>query len=77
MVSAIFELLKVGLDLWSHKEKTKYAERVLKLEKEYYEESKKDTPNNALLDDIEFELHLIVSGFTSKAKRSTSDNLQK
>lgn len=47
----------------------------MELERAYYEEAKKPMPDNAVMDGIEFELYLIVSGFTSEAERSKIKNM--
>ncbi len=73
MIGTIFTLLKTGLSLWEHKEKNKYIEKALRLEKEYYEESKKPDSerDNAKLDNIEFELHLLTVSFSALTQRPT------
>ena len=58
-------ILKEGLTLWNHKEATKYLDRVIKLEKEYYEELNKplDSRSDYKLDSIMLELTVISRSF--------------
>lgn len=70
MVSSIFGLLGSVFTIWEHKEKNKYKEKYMRLEREYYEESKKENPSDAVLDNIEFELLLLVDSLGSEIKRS-------
>ena len=75
MISVILQLLGAGLSIWEHKEKNKYADKFAQLKRDYYEESKKDTPDNARLDNIEFELHILSNSFATEVKRSTIDSV--
>jgi hypothetical protein len=70
MVSSILGLLGSIFTIWEHKEKNKYKEKYMRLEREYYEESKKENPSDAVLDNIEFELLLLVDSLGSEIKRS-------
>lgn len=74
MVSAILSILGAGLSLWSSKEKTKYQDRYLKLRKRYYEEEKKDRPDHAVMDNIEFELFELSESFAAAVERSQAQN---
>jgi hypothetical protein len=58
-------ILKEGLTLWNNKESTKYLDRVIKLEKEYYEELNKplDARSDYKLDSIMLELTIISRSF--------------
>jgi len=58
-------VLKEGLKLWSAKEGQKYLDRVVKLEKEYYEElSKPENERSQLyLDERMLELQIISQSF--------------
>lgn len=69
MISSIFSLLGSVLTIWEHKEKNKYKEKYMRLEREYYEETKKDQPSDAVLDNIEFELLLLINSLGSEIKR--------
>ena len=67
MFEALAKALAAGLSLWESKEKTKYADKVLKLKKEYYEEYAKpmDQRSDDELARIEHELRLIVDAFSA------------
>ena len=67
-MSSILGLLGSVFSIWEHKEKNKYRDRYMKLEKEYYEESKKDQIDHARLDNIEFELLQLADSVSSKIK---------
>lgn len=58
-------ILREGLKLWASKESTKYLDKIVKLEKEYYEELNKpeDERSDRKLDDIMLELTLISQSF--------------
>jgi hypothetical protein len=57
--------LKEGLKLWNNREATKYLDRVIKLEKEYYEELNKphDDRSDYKLDSIMLELTILSQSF--------------
>ena len=75
MIEALTGALKSGLSLWESKESRKYIDRVIKLEKEYYEEDNKDRPDMALLDNIEFQLRLISHSFSSQVSKQNLKNI--
>jgi hypothetical protein len=58
-------VLKEALKLWSAKEGQKYLDRVVKLEKEYYEELSKpeDERSQLYLDERLLELQIISQSF--------------
>jgi len=61
----ILGLLGAGLKLWESKERRKYIDKTLDLEKKYFEESKKPfkEQDHAKLDNIEFELKILAKAF--------------
>lgn len=67
MVNELFAALAAGLKIWEHKDANKYRDRLFSLKREYYEEFNKplDKRNDAVLDNCEFELRLLASGFAS------------
>lgn len=67
-VSSIIKLLTVTLDIWDSKEKTKYIDQKIKLEKEWYAEFNKniDERSNLVMDTIYREL-LILSNTVADA----------
>jgi len=75
VIVAIFELLGAGLRLWSDEAKLRYKKKLYRLEKKYYEESNKDKPDHAVLDDIEFELQLLARSFASEIEKSAVETV--
>ncbi len=69
MIGSLFKVLGAGLELWESKEKRKYVDKLIKLKREYYEESNKERPDSAILDNLEFELELLCNAFSSKASQ--------
>jgi len=69
MIDAIFKILGAGLSIWESKEKRKYIDRMMSLQKSYYEEINKpfNQRDNAALDDIEFQLRTLGLAFASSA----------
>ena len=65
-------LLEAGLKLWQHKDKNKYLDKTIKLKRKFYEEYNKETPDMAILDNIEFELWIISQGFIAKIGEKNS-----
>jgi hypothetical protein len=76
MIEALFGIVKSLLGIWEHKEKTKYLEKLLKLEEKYYEESSKTNPDMFILNDIEFRLLNIRKNIGSAIERPTVETLQ-
>lgn len=58
-------ILKEGLKLWNNKQATKYLDRVVELEKKYYEELSKpsDERSDYLIDSVLLELRIISQSF--------------
>ena len=71
MTEALFGIVKSLLGIWEHKEKTKYLDKVIKIEKEYYEESNKPNPDMFILNDLEFRLLNIRKNIGSKIEGPT------
>lgn len=69
MLSLLLKLLGSSLELWADKEKHKYQDRYLALKKAYYEEQNKDPArrSDAVLDNIEFELRILVDSFCASS----------
>lgn len=64
-LALILGVLKEGLKLWNSKEATKYLDKVVSLEKDYYEELAKneDYRSQLALDSILLELEIIARTF--------------
>lgn len=76
MFLVILELLNVGLQLWLSKEKTKYIDKKLQLEKEFYAEWNKPESerSDAVLDNLSFELKILAIAFTKEAAVNNKSN---
>jgi len=74
MLESLIGALKSGLSLWESTESRKYIDKVIRLEREYYEEDNKQRPDMAVLDNIEFELRLVCESFSSKVGKQNSKN---
>lgn len=69
-------VLKEGLKLWNSKDSTKYLDKVIKLEKEYYEELSKPSSDRSdfKLDSILLQLRILSQSFIQYPnKKSGSD----
>lgn len=64
-LALILGVLKEGLKLWNAKEANKYLDKVIKLEKEYYEELSRseDERSQLYLDERLRELGTIAKSF--------------
>lgn len=78
MVEAIFRALEAGLSLWHTKEKRKYQDKLISLREDWYEEwNKTDSErSDAVLDNIERELRILVDSFASEVTRTNSEAVQ-
>lgn len=68
-LSLVLGVLKEGLKLWNAKEGDKYVKRMIKLEKDYYEELAKpfDTRSQLTLDSIMLDIETIAKHFIQYA----------
>lgn len=62
------DLLETGLSIWENKLKTKYQDKVNSLKKEWYEAYNSEDRNNALIDNIEFELRILANSFCAEVR---------
>lgn len=64
-LNLVLSILKEGLKLWNNQEASKYLDRVISLEKEYYEEIQKpsDERSDFRIDSILLELQIISQSF--------------
>lgn len=71
MFTLILSLLDTGLKLWLSKEKTKYIDKKIALEKAYYEEMNKPETERSqtALDNIYFELRVLAIAFSQEASK--------
>jgi len=84
-ISIILEILKTGLSIWDSKEKTKYLDLVISIERRFDEQRRKqvyvegmpkdgDYRNDLIIDELLRELATISKGFAaaSRADGATS-----
>ncbi len=76
LVSALFEALSAGLGLWKSKESRKYLDKLIKLERAYYEATNQSDENwdDAIIDNIAFELQLLSKAFNSSVGKQNAEN---
>lgn len=67
----ILGVLKAGLELWNSKEGNKYRDKLIDLEREYYDELKKpfDERSQLYLDERMLEINLIAKNFIQYASK--------
>ncbi len=70
MFDLILSLLNTGLQLWLSKEKTKYIDQMMQLQKDYYAEYNKPLSerDDAVLDNLFFQLRVLAIAFSTSAK---------
>ena len=68
MVDALLQITQSLLGIWEHKLKHKYLEEFMDLKTEYYEESSKERPDMAVLDNIDFRLLILSKAVDSEIK---------
>jgi hypothetical protein len=70
-IGLILGILKAGLDLWNSKEGNKYRDKLISLEKDYYEELKKpfDERSQLTLDNCLLEINIIAKNFIQYATK--------
>lgn len=73
-IEAAFTALSAGLQIWQHKDATKYADKAMKLKREWYEEFNNPQRDDAVLDDLEFQLGLLVNSFGAEVAKSMAAN---
>lgn len=74
MINSIFKLLGSALAIWEHKEKNKYFDKYMSLKRDWYEEYNKEQRNDARLDNIEFELSMLVDSLSAKIGNANSSD---
>ena len=63
MFTALAEALAAGLSLWSHKEKTRYADELMSLRKRHLNEISKPIIDDNAVDHLEWSLRNLSAGF--------------
>lgn len=74
--TALSQALAAGLSIWNNKEARKYQDKLIALKKDYYEEYNKDISNrnDAILDNLQFELRLIAIAFATDVGKQDVKN---
>lgn len=67
MFESLAKALAAGLSIWEHKDKLKYSEKLASLKRAHRDEINKprNRRSNAVLDNLEFELRLLVDSFSA------------
>jgi len=71
---ALLRVLGAGLSIWDSKEKTKYIDKLSRLQKEYRDEVNKPIKDrsDAVLDNLRFELEVLGNAFSASIRESHS-----
>jgi len=72
--TAVAQALGAGLSLWLSKEKTKYRDRLIDLERKRYEEKNRAKPDHAVLDNLDYELFVLCRDFSAAVAGSQTPN---
>ena len=76
LVTALFSIVGSALSIWDTKEKRKYLDKYIQLQKDYNEAINRsdDQWNDARIDSILFDLRLLVSAINSEIGKSVIAN---
>lgn len=75
-MNGLFQILGAALTIWQHKLANKYRDRYekqMRILKDEYSKDEKDR-DHGVINDAEFELHLLVSGFIGEISRQKAEN---
>lgn len=86
-IGIILEILKTGLDIWSSKEKTKYLDMVIDIEKRFDEQRRKQVyvegmpkdgnyRDDLIIDELLRELTSISKGFAAASRANGTTSVQ-
>lgn len=66
--SVVLEIISAALQIWASKEKRKYIDEKLAIQKAYYEEQNKpiESRSDAVLDSLEFRLRILASALAAE-----------
>lgn len=65
-VDLILKLFGSALSIWESHEKNYFLKQYIDLNKRYYEEKSQDRVDHAVLDNLEYELSVLINAFNSK-----------
>lgn len=73
MFEILGRVLGAGLAIWEHKEVNKYRDKLLSLQKRHREARSKPAAewDDAVLDDIEFELKILADSFAGSVSEGS------
>lgn len=76
MFELLASVLGKGLELWTLKEKRKYIDKLMDLKTRYNEAINRPDAdrNDALTDDLEFQLRVLAIAFTTEAGEQGTKN---
>ena len=79
LIGAIFGVAEQTLMFVNIREKRKYQDQLIKLKTEWYEEFNKDDSNrsDAVLDNLERKLCILLDAISSDLRAENTSNLQK
>ena len=65
--ATLLQIIEAALTIWVSKEKRKYIDEKLAIQKAYYEEQNKppELRNDAVLDGLEFRLRILTSALAA------------
>ena len=72
LIGSVISLVNTALGYMHTKEKRKYLDKIISLEKDYYEAINRNEANwnDARIDNIMFELKLLINSINSEAGKS-------
>ena len=71
-IQALFTALAAGLSIWEHKEARSYANKLMNLRRNWHNEYNKKDRDDAVLDNIEFELCLLCNGYSAEIEKQVA-----
>lgn len=76
-LETVLKLLGSALSIWESHQKNQFIKKYMDLKTEFYNEKNKDKVNHASLDNLEFQLQLLVDAVSSEIARSKTENMPK
>lgn len=68
IIDSIFSILSSAFGIWESKEKTKYIDKLMSLQKDWNDEKSRADYSRAALDNIRIELRILAAAFSTAAK---------
>lgn len=70
----ILKVLDPALNFLALHEQNKYRDQMIRIKRDYYNEKSKPDPDMGVLDDLEFELHVLCDAFAATAGAAAPKN---